>query len=333
MTDKKDYARILVILIGRLGDYIVTTPFLEGLRRRYPDAEITFITSGKSAELALANPDLDRTVVFRGWHDLPGVLRTFAAAAGRYDLAVDLNPSYSRTSLWLIRLARAPEKAAFAKRAPEGTYTVSLPHDPASEHHLDKYARLAARLGFEPREDARIALPEAARKAGDRLFEGLGLPAGSLAVAVHPGNFKKRENRWPEEKFVEFTREVLRWEGVSVFYIEGPGEEKPTEEGVLRHLPGMRRVPPQPAEVMAAVLKRASILVCNNTGTLHLAAAVGTPTFSFNRPYTEKCWKPRGRDHYFITSAEQESMRGIEVKDALRVFAGAVAELKARRTT
>ncbi len=329
--EAKGLSSILLILVGRFGDYIVTTPFLHGLRRRYPEAEITLITSRKAEDLARANPDLDRVLVFRGWHRPLSLARVFLAAGGRYDLAADLNPSYSRTSLRLISLARAPRKLAFAKRAPAGTYTLTLPHDPATEHHLDKYSRLAAELGFAPPEDVRIALPAAADAAGGRLYRGLGLPEGSLTVAIHPGNFKKRENRWPEEKFVEFTKEILGWEGVSVFYIEGPGEERRTEEGVLRFLPGVRHVPPQPAEVMAAVLARASILVCNNTGTLHLADAVGTPTFSFNRPYTEKCWKPRGKNSFYITSEDPESVRGIEVGDALRAFAAAVEKLRAGR--
>ena len=151
--EEKTRRRILLILLGRLGDYIVTTPFLEGLRKRYPGAEITLITSKKAANLAAGNPDLDRVVVFKGWHHPPSTLRMLAAAWRRCDLAIDLNPAYSRASLSLMRLARAPERLAFEKPAPAGAYTALIPHDLEKDHFMDKYVALAARLDFVPPED------------------------------------------------------------------------------------------------------------------------------------------------------------------------------------
>ncbi|MDD5210699.1 MAG: glycosyltransferase family 9 protein [Elusimicrobiales bacterium] len=327
-AEPKAYRKILLILLGRLGDYIITTPFLEGLRKAYPGAEITLITSAKAANLATGNPDLDKVVVFKGWHHPPSTLKMFAAAWRRCDLAIDLNPAYSRASLSLMRLARAPERIAFEKKAPAGVYTLTLPHDLEKDHFMDKYAVLAGRLGFTPPESMRVTLPQDLLAEGERLVRGLGFPAGDLVVAVHPGNFKKYENRWPEDKFVEFTKELLKRKGVSVFYLVGLGEEKETQDGILRHLPGVKHIPPKSAELTAAILKCCSILVCNSTGTLHLAAAAGVPTFSFNRPYNEKCWKPKGSIHAAIVSKGHKTCRDIEVADAVKAFDRAVEGLK-----
>jgi len=327
-SELKDYQRILLILLGRLGDYIITTPFIEGLRKKYPSAEITLITSHKAANLACGNPDLDRVVVFNGWHHPPSTVKMLAAAWRRCNLAIDLNPAYSRASLSLMRLSRAPERMAFEKKATVGAYTSMISHDLERDHFIDKYVTLAEKLGFTPPESMRVTLSPEILAEGKRLVHGLGLPAGDLVVAIHPGNFKKYENRWPEDKFVEFTRELLKKKGVSPFYLVGLGEERETQEGILRHLPGVKHIPPKSAEVTAGILKQCSILVCNSTGTLHLAAAVGVPTFSFNRPYTEKCWKPKGRIHTFITSKSQRTCRDIEVDDAIKVFDRVLIDLK-----
>ncbi|HNW42966.1 MAG TPA: glycosyltransferase family 9 protein [Elusimicrobiales bacterium] len=329
-TDK-DYKRILLILIGRLGDYIVTTPFLEGLRRRYPGAEITLITSKKAMNLAASNRNVDRVLIFRGWHDLPGVIMMFATAMKNYDLAIDLNPSYSRSSLWLIRAGGARERLTFEKKAPAGTYTSVIKHDLAEEHFLDKYVNLAGLLGFVPPENMNISLGAQLLAEGEKLYKGLGFAPGSFAVAIHPGNFKKYETRWPEKKFVEFTKELMKIPGVAVFYLVGLGEEKETADGILRFLPGIKHIPPKSAELTGAILKNTGMLVCNSTGTLHLAAAVGVPTFSFNRPYTEKCWKPRGEKHFAITSAEGGNCREIPVADAVKAFRLALEKLGAAR--
>jgi ADP-heptose:LPS heptosyltransferase len=326
--EEKHYKRILLILLGRLGDYIVTTPFLEGLRKRCPGAAITLITSRKAAGLACGNPDLDQVVVFQGWHHPPSTLRMLIAAWRRCDLAIDLNPAYSRASLSLMRLSRAPERLAFEKAAPAGAYTAVIPHDLEQDHFMEKYVILAERLGFTPPESMRVTLQPDILAEGRRLVAGLGFPPGNRVIAIHPGNFKKHENRWPEEKFVEFTRGLLELKGVSPFYLVGLGEERETREGILRHLPGVKQIPPKSQELTAAILRSCAMLVCNSTGTLHLAAAAGVPTFSFNRPYTEKCWKPKGRIHAFVTSKSQRSCRDIEVADALRAFGRALADLK-----
>jgi len=328
MPADQNYRRILLLLLGRLGDYIVTTPFLEGLRKKYPGAEITLITSVKAANLARGNPDLDRVVVFKGWHHPPSTLKMLAAAWRRCDLAVDLNPAYSRASLSLMRLARAPERLAFEKPAPAGAYTALIPHDLEKDHFMDKYVFLAKRLGFEPPESMRVTLPPDILAEGEQLVRGLGFPAGNAVIAIHPGNFKKYENRWPEEKFVEFTRELLKKKDVSVFYLVGLGEEKETRDGILRHLPGVKHIPPKSSEVTAGILKNCSMLVCNSTGTLHLAAAAGVPTFSFNRPYNEKCWKPKGKIHVSVTAKTHKTCRDIEVAAAVEAFDRAVKELK-----
>lgn len=327
--EEKHYKRILLILLGRLGDYIVTTAFLEGLRRKYPAAEITLITSSKAAGLACGNPDLDRVVVFKGWHHPPSTLKMFAAAWRRCDLAIDLNPAYSRASLSLMRLARAPERLAFEKKAPAGVYTALLPHDLEKDHFMEKYVALAERLGFTPRESMKVTLQPDILAEGKRLVDALGFPPGDRIIAIHPGNFKKHENRWPEEKFVEFTRGLLAMKGVSPFYLVGLGEEKETRDGILRHLPGVKNIPPKSQELTAGILKHCAMLVCNSTGTLHLAAAAGVPTFSFNRPYNEKCWKPKGRIHAGMISKSHKTCRDIEVADALKAFGRALADLKA----
>ena len=323
--------RILLILIGRLGDYLATTPFMAGLRKKYPAAVITLITSGKAANLASANRDIDKLVIFSGWHNLPGTLRVFAAALRRYDLALDLNPSFSRTSLRLITLGKAAERLAFQKNSAPGDYTRTVPHIPDGENMLDKYARLAAMLDFTPPPGMRITLCGKTLRQGELIFKTLNLPPENFIVAVHPGNFKKFKNRWPEDKFVRFTQEILKNNRISVFYISGPGEEKRIKETIMPFLPGIALLPPVPEEVTAAVLKNASIFFCNNTGTLHLAAAAGVPTFSLNRPYTEKCWQPQGKDNFFITSKSADTCRDISVEDVLAGFHKAVEELNTRK--
>ena len=316
----KNFRNILLVLIARFGDYIVTTPFLDALRKKYPQARITLVTSGKAEDLARRNPNLDEVVIFNGWHHLSDTLKVLNLPRKKIDLAIDLNTAYSRTSIGIMLLSRAPVRLGLEKKAPAGVYTAMTAQNTETEHFLDKYVRLAASLGFTPRPEMKIHLSPDIMREAERIFKRLDLSADTIKIAIHAGNFKKFESRWPEEKFVEFTKGLTNNPRLEVFYLVGLGEETETSEKILKFLPGVKFIPPEPAALTAALLKQADILVCNSTGTLHLAAAAGVPTFSFNRPYTEKCWKPRGKSHFHITSASAASCRDIKVADALAAF-------------
>lgn len=332
MEEKEENCKkILLILIGRLGDYIITTAFLEGLRKHYPDAKITFITSNKSANLALKNPNLDEVVVFKGWHNLLSIINTIFVASKKYDFVIDLNPAYSRASIFFVRLAKADRKITFEKKSSEGVYTDFVPQNMDSEHFMDKYVSLANYLGFTPPANMIVHISKDAILEAKKIISSFGFPENNLVIAIHAGNFKKFGHRWPEEKFVEFTKELLKKDGISIFYLVGPGEESKTYNGILKSFKDIKFFVPKTQELAGAILKQCDLLICNNTGTLHLAAAVGTTTFSFNTGYSEKFWKPRGENHYSIASKNHNSCRDIEVKDALEKVNSIIQKLMAEK--
>lgn len=317
---RRDFRKILLILIGRLGDYIVATPFFRAIRRKYPGAEITLLTSAKAGPLARKNGNFNEVLTFESWLNVPANLKFLFLGGRGFDLAVDLNPSYSRTSIGLVGLSGAPERVSFEKKSLLGIYTRLIPHDPENDHFLDKYEKIAGFFGAscEPRMNVEID-GEAAAKA-EKTLKTLDFRPGPPLVAVHPGNFKKKNNRWPEEKFVKFTKKVLESEKINLFYLAGPGEEKITRARILNFLPGVKSLPPPDISVTAAILKKADLLVCNNTSTMHLADAVGTATLSFNSLYNEKCWRPRSENAFSLVSGDWNSCLNITVEEAVGKF-------------
>ncbi|OGR61204.1 MAG: hypothetical protein A2X36_12975 [Elusimicrobia bacterium GWA2_69_24] len=292
-----DVRRIVLLWIGRLGDILLSTPALAAVRARFPGARITLIAgeAGGAAGPLLVGPD--RILLLRRCHrPLENLRLVRELRAEEADLFIDLNTSFSRASSTLTWLARARVKLGFDKGRGTALFDRLLEAPGPEEHMLARYGRLAQALGapFEPR--LRIQIPEADLERGRALADSLLQPGGEgiVRIGIHPGNFKKFDNRWPEEGFAALARNLLTRPECRLFFFSGPGEEAPVR-AIVDRLP--RPVPilgPQTAATAAGVLQALDLFIGNATGTAHLAVAAGVPTFLLLGDYTRTVWTPQG---------------------------------------
>jgi ADP-heptose:LPS heptosyltransferase len=186
-----------------------------------------------------------------------------------------------------------------------------------AEHMLDRYARLARELGLEYEPVTELRLRAEDERAAETLMKRIDpQPAPGLRVAMHPGNFKKFENRWPEDKFAALSDKLLGIPSLRLFYLAGPGEETPARAILSRLKSPVPLIPPSPLGLTGALMRRMDLCVLNITGTTHLAAALGVPTFGFYSGYTHAVWRPRGVRHSGVASSSWESCRDISVEAA-----------------
>jgi ADP-heptose:LPS heptosyltransferase len=312
--------RILVVWICRLGDFIVSTPFLSALRQKFPQAEITLLARGYVRGAADMTPSLDRRVYLPSLSspkDAAGFCRDYLG--GKFDLCVDLNPAYSRTAGLMARLSGAKERISFAKFRADWFYTATIPAPKEDEHMLERYRRLADYFGapFSPKLE--LAVSAAERAAARELLARYGINGQAFKVAIHPGNFKKFDHRWPEEKFAELAKKIAALPGVELFYISGPGETEQVRAAA--EMAGVKKVlPPLSLAQTAALLKEINLLIVSATGTMHLAAAAGTPMLTFQSGYTAKCWQPLQGEGIHLNSGDWNSLRSIAVDKAWHAF-------------
>jgi len=317
----KENPRILLIWIGRLGDLIIATPFIRALRRRFPGSRITMLVRHYVADVAaLCDPSLEVICMPSLKH--PGEAAGFIGKylLGSHDICVDLNPSYSRTSGILALLSRAPQRVSFDKFRANSFYTATVSAPAEDEHMLARYRRLADHFHAPFEERLELTPRPEHEAAARRIIEKLQLDRSKKAVAIHPGNFKKFDHRWPEEKFIGLSRRILETGKAEIIYLTGPGEEKEVKK-ILASLPlSIKQAPVMTVPVMAAFMKKLDVLIVSATGTMHLAAAVGAPMISFHSGYTIKCWRPLNTPGEAVAASEWRSLRGITVEEAWRAF-------------
>ncbi len=321
--------RITALYIGRVGDVIVATSFLRAIRRRYPKARIRLIVGWRSIQVLPLIPFIDEWAVLEKPVRIGAHLKlAWELLREPCDLLVDLNSSYSKTSTAIARVVRAPRRLAFNKGRGPVVWTELVAAPEEREHMWDRYGRLAAALDAPYDQDPELRLPTADLDEADRLLATLPpVGGGAFRVVIHPGNFDRFSFRWPEGKFAELANRLLDDERVQLFFMGGPGEHEKVA-AIVRMLKRPAPIlPPARLGVSGAMLKRMDLFVCNITGTTHLAAALGVPTFGFYAGYTQAVWRPRGARHGGTLCPEWESCRETTVDEAHAALAAHIKRL------
>ena len=310
--DPRRVRRIVVMKFLGMGSVLLATPLLRQLRSAYPGARITFLTFAPNAELVQRLECVDEVCVvpragpWRLLACVPSLVLRLRAA--RYDLALDLE-FYSRLSNLLSWASGAERRVGFFVRA---RWRGSLLTDPVYFNPTLPYGRavlaLLHPLGIVPGPGTDLLAPRvrAAEGAAARArLETLGVPAqGAIVVVNVNASDLCEERRWPGERYARlverFAGEIAR---VERFVFIGT----PSESAVVRDV--LDRVAPDARGLcldlcgrttlveLIVLLQRAVLIVTNDSGPLHLAAALGVPSVSLYGPETPALYGPVGENH------------------------------------
>ncbi|MDZ5447405.1 glycosyltransferase family 9 protein [Micromonospora sp. 4G57] len=274
--------RIAVLRANALGDFIFTLPALAALRAAYPSAEIVLLGAPWHAKLWRDRPGpVDRVLVVPpapGIRD-PGpdeagpALDDFLAAARdeRFDLALQLHGGGRNSNPLVAGLGARVTAGPRAEDAPPLDRWIRYVY---YQHEVIRYLEVAALVGAPATTIVpALAVTEADRAEARRV---LGEPR-QPRVALHPGATDTRR-RWPSERFGEVAR-ALVGDGYEVLVTGTPAEREVVEAVVAAAgVPVRPQVGTLSLGGLAACYAGCALMVSNDTGPLHLAAAVDTPT-------------------------------------------------------
>ena len=261
--------RVLLRAPNWVGDVVLSLPALRDLRRSFPAARLEVLARPWVAELYHAVPEVDAVRESRGDAADAEALR------GRHDLGV-LLPNSIGTALVLWR-AGIPERWGYATegRGPLLTRRCRVPPSVRGRSQVYYYRAMLAGLGLavEGAPDASLACPEewAARS-------GAFLGGDGPWIGVNPGAFFGTAKRWLPERFTAAADIVARRAGARVVVI-GSAAERPLGEAIAAQLCAPSRVLCGETTLadLVGVLARLRLLLTNDSGPMHLAAALGTP--------------------------------------------------------
>jgi heptosyltransferase-1 len=318
-----DAERIAVIKPSALGDIIHSLPVLTALRRRYPHAHITWIVNQSYAPLLHGHRDLDDVLPFdrrashRGWRKALRSWRNFLGELRRrrFDLAIDLQGLFRTAVMMAATGAKRRVGLSTAREGATWTYTdVVRVADFNALHAVERCWRIAEEFGVgDVPKEFHVPIPNEARNWAEEATWGYPRPW----LMLGPGA-RWQTKRWPPEHFAIIARRFWDAFGGTVFFVGGE-EETPAATSVRRQLSGPSRdfTGRTTLPRLAALLERADAMLANDTGPLHLAAALGRPIVA---PYT--CTSVRLNGPYPIQPGAIETTvrcRGSYVKRCSRL--------------
>jgi heptosyltransferase-1 len=324
---ERNFQKILLIKLSALGDVVQTIPVLNKLRRRYPAAQLDWLTTPEVAELLRHNPAISNVFEFsRDEWSAPWRLAPFASSARLvaqlrrtgYDLVLDLQGQFR--SAVFARLSGAPVRIGFDRPraqmwqasarkfsdearqhawqgAREGSwlaYTNHIAVPNIDVHAVDRYLSVATMLGLDDSAaDFSFPIPQQAAARIDALLDYYDIAKAKL-VAMAPGTIWQTKE-WRSDGFAEVARHFLQ-NGFAVTLI-GSDRERAVCETVAAAAPGTINLAGETTlSELAALIARAAIGITNDSGPMHLAVALGRPVVSVFGP-TDQIWAgPYRRD-------------------------------------
>lgn len=277
--------RILIVRLSAIGDAIHGLPVLNALREAFPQAFIAWAVEGRTAELLEGHSALDELIQLpRGWWKSLAQVRQARRKLRElaFDTTVDLQCLTKSAALaWL---SGAPRRiGAAGKNGRELSKWFNNTLTPVSANHvIEHYLGILKPLGIRSPQ-VRFDLPE--RKAETEFareaLKDLGLPVRGFAV-LNPGAGWPSK-MWPADRYGELAKQIVRRHGLPSLAIWGGRDELPLAERIVAKSGGhVMLAPPTSLRQLAAVLRRAALFVGSDTGPMHLAVAVGTPTISMH---------------------------------------------------
>ena len=276
-----------------LGDACMAFPMVRAIHAGRPDIRITVIGPDKLEQLWLSMPEVTRYIAKPAKESLFAVARRIKATGVHFDAAVlCTNSTRSTLEIWL---AGIPRRVGF-KGSLRAKLLNQIVPEPASSgqimHHAHRYLSLAHAIGADITPESLWSTPQAE------------LPAdGITRIGICAGAEYGPAKRWPMERFaavaqqVSATRAEVQWQLFGAPGEKAMGEQLSTQLGSAPHA---NLVGKTSLNELIARLKQCRLLLTNDTGTMHLAAALGVPTVSIFGSTCPVATGPLGTKHIVI---------------------------------
>jgi heptosyltransferase-2 len=299
----REVDRVLVLSPNWLGDAIMALPAIGDVRRRFPRARLMVAARRSIASLFTMSPHVNEVIPldWSGGLSAQRSRRADIAALRSLGAEVAVLLPNSFASAWLVRRARIHERWGYATDLRRPLLSRAVRRPAIRVHQAEYYRRLLKGLGIENGPlDSQLNVPPHALDSARDLLQAAGWEARRQYVVMAPGAAYGGAKRWPAEHFAEVATRLARERAVRCVLVGSAADTlvtrwvrtlvpSDTSAGVL-DLAGLTTL-----DSLGGVMARASACVSNDSGAMHLAAAVGVPLVALFGPTRERETAPLAR--------------------------------------
>jgi lipopolysaccharide heptosyltransferase I len=344
MADKLN--NILIIKPSSLGDIVLALPALSTLRRSFPGAKISWLIRTEFAPVLKNHPDLNDIILFdrkflsKAWFHSGALASLRSLILGlrrsKFDAVIDLQGLFRTGSLAWVTGCKRRFGMTNAREFANIFYTHKIPQDRECTHLVDYYLRIVRAAGASE-VTVRFVLPQdhvAADSVGN-LLKSCNVNLGNYAVFAPCSSH--RDKCWPAGHFASLADKIASRFGLSIV-----ATGTASERSVVEELKNLARVPIAnfggviKLNELVALLRGAKLVVSNDTGPGHIAAALGGPLvmifgpsnpirlFPYRRPETVAAVEPFSRGSKLWSSNPAHAIEAITVDDVYEKICGQI---------
>jgi len=278
--------RILVFSFSFIGDAVLSTAVIQPLRRHFPDAHITFLVGPRAFDLLATDPNINATLVYdnrgehTGWKGRLRLIKTLRT--GKSDLVINLRDSLMARCI--------------------GAEHWGLVRGDSNRHAVPRYLEVLQRQGVDIMSaHPFLELTESERTAAHHFLQETGIESERLLIGIHPGgNWEYK--LWDGKNYADVASILAKKRNATILLFAGPNER-----GLQTQVAEMMEIPPMLVQTddlrqLAVLISACDVYIGNDTGPMHIAAAVGTPVIALFGSTNHIRSGPYGDAHMVVQS-------------------------------
>ena len=303
--------KILIIKLAAIGDSILMIPMLRTLRKSFPDSEITFVCSYINEDIIRKIPYMNKIIncdVHSFLKNPIGFLKFVSKIREvNYDIVIDAG-QWERINSIITAFTKNDCSIGFRidGQYKHFIYNMVVPHQ-RNKHELENFIDLLLPLGITINENDKILeyfLSNENRKFAYRFWQENDLENRSV-ICLHPGcgeNGKPRE--WEDENYIALGNRLMNYDkNIRILITGSPLEVERSEciaKGIQKNV--INSAGKFLLDDVVALVEKATLIVCSNTGMLHIASCVGTKTMGLHGPTNPQKWGAYNKNSVLIQS-------------------------------
>lgn len=306
-VEHQDFKKILVVKIAGMGDTVLMLPSLKALRKAYPESEISALLTPLSKGVLVNQPILDDVIIYDIWEEhkgITGLARMILTLRRRqFDLVIDFDQPFYISSVFSYS-TRADTRIGYSNlTARARLLTRKVPLDD-KKHACDSFADLVRPLGINISTEnlEEVWISELDSRYVEDWLKKEEILENEFMVGIHPGcggNVISR--RWPKDRFAQIADRLSEIYGTRVIITGSTSEiELANEVACLMRTEPVIAAGQMSIGQLAGLIDRLDLYISNDTGPMHISAAMGTPTIGLFGPETPVRYGPYGNQHLSV---------------------------------
>jgi len=300
-----DVNRILVIQFRPIGDVLLSTPLIKLLRDAYPEAHIAFLVERIPGQVLEDNPHLDEIIYYEHKKsDIIGSYKFFRSLKKQhFDLVIDLLGTPG--TAWATFFSRAKYRVGYTVRIRKYVYNIRVSNIVEERYSALKKLVLLKSIGINAEESTLyFPLRNEHYEFAEKFFSEHGIPEKNFTVCLSPTSGRQAV-RWRKEGYAALNDLLVeKYRAKIIMLWGGDGEKEYVQEILnLTAFPPVL-IPNTSVNQMAAVIKRCSLFIGNDSGVRHVAVAMGVPTIGIFGPTNDITWTPPDRTRNIVVKGK-----------------------------